>query len=283
MLSSIGHLLARRFAERPILVVGVGRSGTSVVKRALGAHPEVVAGDGEAPFVATIASAALHFESEERGAYRRDALRTDLGYMRDALRRICFEAAMGPHHGLRRTLRESARARKSPLQLRRWCLKTFPTAEQASGLLSLYEEARFVYVFRNGCDVVHSRTRFASMRDRPFAEHCREWAEAEERYAYLLTVPESIAIRQEELLADPRATLGRVLEHLRLRGHRAPASLASSTLVHPLDEPTKTGVDVTDAVRAREPSWQNWTSEQRATFSEICRPAMERLGYDMPF
>lgn len=279
----LGYLLARSFMDQPLLVVGIGRSGTSVVKDALGQHSRVLACEGEAPHLAPLASMIDHLEVADLRDYYRRSLRMPVDRFFDHLRTIAFEASMGPRTGLRRVLQEAVRGRKWVFGLRYWCVKAFPDEAQAAALEGLYPEARFIYVVRNGVEVVQSRTRFEAMRDRPFEEHCRSWAESVRTYAYLEHRADALTLRHEDLVSDPDAEFSRIAGFLGLPPEPGPADFTKTTLVHPLDEPTETDVAVAMRLRERPPGHRSWTSEERATFTETCGDAMAKLGYESPF
>lgn len=283
MLSALGRALTASFRNRPVFVVGAGRSGTTVVQDALGSHPEIISSVSEAPFVCAIGSAAGGLAYGETVGYRVRTLRTPLEYTNDALRRIAFETTMGAHLGLRRVLREVLRSRKVPFGIRRWCTKTFPGPRVADGLYALYPDARFVYVFRSGCDVVHSRTRFAPMRERSFEDHCREWAESVERYEYLLSDDRAHSVRHECLTERPEEVFGGLFSFLGVSQHAGPATFATTTLVHPLDAPTEVDVAVRQRLSDRAPPYETWTQLQREKFKSLCGNAMSKLGYEIPF
>ncbi len=282
MLNAAGRTLTASFRAAPIFVVGVGRSGTTVVKDALGAHREVIAADGESPAIGAFGSTIRQLTTSSND-YRVRTLRTSIDYTREGLRRICFESAMGPHYGARRLAREVVSGRKNPFGLRRWCAKTFPKAEEAEGLVTLYPDARFIYVVRNGCEVVHSRSRFGSMRERSFEDHCLQWARSVGRYAYLIGFDRATTVRHETLTHDPEAVFDGLCAFIGISKDRGPSTFAKTTLVHPLDQPTQTDVAVVQRLHDREPAHESWTAEQRETFKTLCGDAMRRLGYDVPF
>ena len=163
MLDVIGRLLCRPFFEHPILVVGTGRSGTSVLLQALGKHPQIYALPGEAPFLTSIGGAAFLFEHAENRSYYLASIKVTKDYLYDQLRRLGFEVAAGPHYGLKRLFKGLVGAADTPLRRRFWCAKSFPSEKVTDGLLALYPTVRFVYIVRNGCDVVHSRTKFKGL------------------------------------------------------------------------------------------------------------------------
>lgn len=272
-----GRVLASRLKEQPIFVVGPGRSGTSVLKDAIGAHPDVVAALGESPFARIVGRAAA--DLDDAVGYRRTSLRTAPEDADDLMRRLIFETAMGPAWGARRVVRAALAARGVPS---RWCAKTFPDSHEAHGLLRLFPRGRFVYIVRDGAAVVRSRTRFAPMRDIGFAEHCREWAGAIERYAYLRQHPAAVTVRHETLVADPRGELARVVAFLGLSADDAPGRFAERTLVVPSQDPGEASASVREHLTERPPPAAGWTEEERATFARICGDAMRTLGYEVP-
>ena len=164
MLSTFGRLLSAPFFHRPIIVVGASRSGTSVLLQALGRHPLIYALRGEAPFLTSMGGAAHLFEHAHGRKYYMESLKTSKEYLFDQLRRLGFEAAAGPNYGLRRLGADMFSRRESPLGRQYWGAKTFPTEAVARGLISLYPAVKFVYIVRNGADVVQSRTKFEGFR-----------------------------------------------------------------------------------------------------------------------
>ena len=56
----------RKFVERPIFVIGTGRSGTSILLQAMGAHPLIFAARGEAPLISFTGDFMASFESMDR-------------------------------------------------------------------------------------------------------------------------------------------------------------------------------------------------------------------------
>lgn len=283
MLNTIGCLLSAPFFEHPILVVGTGRSGTSVLLQALGKHPRIYALPGEAPFLTSIGGSVYLFEEGENRGYYLDSLKVTKSYFYQQLRRLGFEVAAGPHCGAKRLVQGIVGRTASPLGRRFWCAKSFPSERVTRGLLALYPTIRFVYIVRNGCEVVQSRTRSKGFTHQDFQQHCRNWAEGVDKYRHLTGLDQCCLVTQEALLADPRAFFTALLDCLGIPDHPAPAEFAKTTLVHPLDKSTRTDTDARKALGEREPPHAHWTNDQKAMFKEICGRAMAELRYQIPF
>jgi hypothetical protein len=283
MLNSIGRLLSSPFYANPIVVVGTGRSGTSVLLQALGKHPEIYALPGEAPFLTSIGGSAFLFENGENRTYYLDSLKVSKDYLFEQLRRLGFEVAAGPWYGLRRMVKGLLGASDTPLRRRFWCAKSFPSQRVTEGLMALYPDIRFVYIVRNGCDVIQSRTKFAGFTHQDFRQHCLNWAAGVEKYRHLSALPQCFMTTQEALLADPREVFAHLLMHLDIPPHPGPADFAATTLVHPLDQSTRTNTDARRAIGGRAPPFTTWTAEQKRLFKEICTAPMHELGYQIPF
>ncbi len=281
----LARTLARRFYHRPVFLVGAGRSGTIALFRALGTHPEILfIPGGEIPFVTTIGSAVLPFEIGEKKDYYLEQTKVPKDYLYSQLRRLCFESATGPHYGLKVLLKDLLRSRIQFTKARYWCVKTFPGNKVFEGLLHLYPEAKFIYIVRNGLDVVRSRTKFSAFRDEDFAEHCGVWANAAERFSYLQSNSNAVMVRQEALISQPEVVFEKIYDLLGITHDEKPIEYIRTTLVHSLaDDETHDNVDVRTHLENRKPAYEEWSPEQRQTFKTICGAAMHKLEYEIPF
>lgn len=283
MLNLTGRLLSSPFYKHPIIVVGMGRSGTSILLQALGNHPYIYALPGEAPFLTSMGGSAYLFEYADQRRYYIDSLKVSKNYLFHQLRQMGFDAASGPHSGLKRMLKGLLYRTRTPLGRRFWCAKTFPTENVAQGLAALYPGVRFIYIVRNGCDVVHSRSKFGGFSHEDFKQNCVSWAEGVEKFRYLTQLAQCCFTTHEGLVTDPKRFFSEIFERLGLPEHPGPANYAATTLVHPLDQATHVGTDVRKELAERDPPHTSWTPEQRAMFKEICGQAMSELGYSIPF
>jgi hypothetical protein len=279
VLTTVGRVLSARWRDHPVFVVGAARSGTSVMKRALGQHPAVVACDGESPSVAEIASAWAPFLLDGEREYFVESVRLTPRELKSRIRSLCLDSAVGRSSGIRLQTRAAVREKKWPTSIERWCAKTFPTKDSFECLIDLYPDARFVYITRRGDDVVASRMRFPHF-DMSFEEQCEAWVSTVMKYTYIDAQPQVISVRHEELVADP-SVLDRVVAFVGLSPSDKPRTYVSSTLVHPLDEPTQAAVDVRKVLTDRPHAITTWDASQREVFVKICGDAMTMLGYDL--
>jgi hypothetical protein len=173
-------------------------------------------------------------------------------------------------------------AEKDLDSLRCWVAKIFPDAESVGGLEWLFPGGVFLYIFRNGIDVVHSMSKFHGFRHLSFEGRCRMWSDNTFRYEFLRTHDRTIAIRFEDFVPNPDATFQRVLKLAGLPYETAPTEFAATTLVHPLDQPTM-AADPRTVLAQRAPAWTEWREEEKQMFRDICSDAMHALGYKLPF
>lgn len=282
MLSLLGRLLSSRYFDHPILVTGSSRAGTSVLLQALGEHPLIYSMTGEAPFLSSIGGAAWIFHFSESRRYYRRSLRYPEAYLHDTLRRMGFEYAAGRDYGVRSSLRRLARMDFSLLKKRYWCAKTFPDDKVCRGLKRLYPSLRIVCIVRNGCDVVHSMTRFGSFRDESFEDLCRRWLRSALRSSLFSSLRYAALVRHETMVRDPQAFFSEVFRFLDIEPHEAPMDFVRHNLVHPLDEPGRNGVDAQEEFFNRPPPYAGWTEAQREIFKRVCGKKMLELGYKLP-
>jgi hypothetical protein len=279
----IGRLLTHRFIDSPIFVVGANRSGTSILLRALSAHPLVWWGIGEAPLMTMVAAIPDTIDFSDFSSYYVENLRVPRSVLYSNLRRLCFEYAVGQNYGLDRTVQGLKKGDFSIRKKRYWCAKIFPEEGHCRGLRQLFKNARFLYIVRNGIEVVHSRTKFAGFKNLDFEAQCRAWATSFEFFDHLADADDAIRLRHEDLVADAEGFMRQVFSFLPLPYDRRPVNLVKSTLVIPLDQPSASGVDARQMLESRRPAYEGWTVEQRATFKAIAGHAMAHAGYEIPF
>jgi hypothetical protein len=197
-------------------VVGVPRSGTTLLRLQLDAHPELAI-PAETGFGALVESVG------DRRPGRAELLETlfawptwaDLGVTRDELR----EAFLGVKrwnvgNGLRAYYRTYA-ARQGK---RRWGDKTPTHAARLRSIAATLPEARFIHLIRDGRDVA------ASLRGLPFAPGdggvaaiAAAWRDTIDRTRRLGSrVPNYREVRYERLVAEPEAVLRELCAYLEL-------------------------------------------------------------------
>lgn len=286
MLAWLGRVVTARFINKPIFIVGGSRSGTIVLLKAMGRHSSILSTPSEDPFITDLGRVvhSLEFCSEVEKQYYQDTLRISHGYIYGMLRRLALESALGPNYGLKQLIKFVVRNKVNILKKRFWCTKTFPGKNTAQGMKRLYPESRYIWILRNGVSVVHSRGLFPAFRELPFEDHCRHWAASIERFQYLLEFPDAVVVQQEELLDDPDKVFHRIFEKLKIDYDPAPTDYALTHHVHPLgDESTTRGINIKKTLSERPPAYQDWTSEQKTVFKEICGDAMRLAGYEIKF
>src|SRR6266511_4426614 len=283
MLDTLGKLVTQRCFHHPIFVLGVGRSGTTALSEGLGKHPQILYMLNEIPSISHISSIPYLYEFGDRKDYYLRVLNVNKEYLYQSLRRLCFETVAGKHYGLKRLMQALYHGDIFLLNKRYWCAKAFPNFEGSQAILSLYPQTKFIHIIRSGCDVVQSRMQFPGFSHLGFNAHCRVWAENVEKYYYVSELKSAMQVRHEQLVSQPERVFQEVFAFIGIKYHNAPANFARKTLVNPLDEPTHRGVDVKNILNAREPSYTNWSSEQRVQFKEVCGAAMYTVGYEVPF
>ncbi len=228
MLNAVGKLLTKRFFNRPIFIIGHGRSGTTALFSGLVKHPQVIGARFEYPFMGHLSQIPYKLEFNPNREWLLNSLAVPQSYLYNRFRRTAFEVAFGKHYGLPGLIRNILRGDWLFLTKRFWCAKAFLSYEAYQGTLLLYPETKFVYIVRNGCDVVQSRTKFKSFSQREFESHCREWAKSIEEYRYLLKVDNGVRVYQEDLIANPKSVYEKIFELADLPQHEAPSRFVQS-------------------------------------------------------
>ncbi|HEY8467828.1 MAG TPA: sulfotransferase [Solirubrobacterales bacterium] len=298
--SPLFRLRARREAGPPApFVVGVGRSGTTLLRLMLDAHPQLVI-PPETHFLPDLIDAAGRGAGAEQLARIAAESRHwgDLGIAAPDFEARLRMAGTRPDRAARAFFELYAERHGKP----RWGDKTPGYVKRMAIIGRALPEARFIHLIRDGRDVALSRRRRGMGAERPMAETAAKWRDrilAARRQARRLR-GRYMELRYEDLVAEPEPSLRRVCEFIelpydpemlryheraqeRLRemnrdlppvGKRRPRDAAERMAAHALaSEPPRP-----DRVAA-------WRSEMspadRAAFESEAGSLLAELGYDV--
>lgn len=255
-------------AVPPIVLSGVGRSGTTALRMSLGTHPDIIYNRAENNIVMDILQTGLHncTYPSRKVSMQMSQCRYDKAF-RNLILNVLY-----PRPPLAMTLPK------------RWLTSTDINPCLVRYFRQLFPDTRLVYLVRDGVEVVSSRMVFDGFKDRPFTWQCEVWAKAEEMIRWGVGEDYFYLIRHESLL-EPKSiqrVLSDLCSWLGLKYDTQCAEALSNNTYHP----TTFGGEAASAARdlhSRKSRWEYWTDEQREIFVKICSSAMDYLGYEIPW
>lgn len=275
----------RSFFSSPLFVVSCGRSGSTALCRSLGRHPQILMAEREAPLFDSIGKTASMYAEGKASNYIQASVRISEWRFKDQLRTQCYTQVFGPDLGFDYNPfhvfdKKSLYSMNNHVLF--WGAKTFPCEKSAKGLTWLYPKCKFIYLFRNGVDVVYSMCRYGSFAKLSFEQRCRFWATAVANYQYLLHNERCVSIRFEDFLNDPARIFSDIYNHLGIIHDPSAIMFAQTNHINPLDQPSVKRNPKNEILKRRE-SHLSWSANEKNIFKEICSEAMDCLGYEMPF
>jgi hypothetical protein len=274
-------------ASPPIFVVGVGRSGTTLLASMLGAHPRLDCGPESRFFF------GLERTSERRilddpdwpseavrfiGSLVTNAQPTHefFGIDLDAVRRYLRDRSPSVPAILESLTVQHARRAGKP----RWVEKTTDHLVHVDRIRQHWPDARIIRIVRDPRDVALS-LRFVPWGSPSVIANLYFWADRDARSAdFFERDGGSLTVRYEDLLRDPRDVLARICDHVGESFDEAMLSTGESArLVAGAGESWKakarTAVDPT-----RLEVWRReLTESQRTVASVVCSDGLARYGY----
>ena len=125
--------------QAPIIVYGCGRSGTSILQKAIGAHKEVINAGKEDPLLSHLAVFYQAYCGRDR-EYRSANYRGGLKGLGTSLAQMVFENEFGVGFHVEE-------------EIKRWVTKSFPHMSNIHGLKDMFPQMDIVFIYRNAADV----------------------------------------------------------------------------------------------------------------------------------
>ena len=278
-ISELKTALSRHAA--PIIVVGAGRSGTTPLRFALHAHPEILMASGHSPMLPWFGKAAhQYFDGPNRSYYQRYTALPSEEIM-ERLRSLGFDCVWNEEE-LFTVTRSRQNTPQDHADIQRWGTRAYPDEQSAKGLATLFPGIAFIHIVRNGIEVVQSMAKYKAYRRLDFEKRCRIWSLRAARDNFLASHEKCFSIRFEDLLNRPDEVMAELLSFLQLSRDDSPARFLTQNVVHPLDQPT-IKASARTLHSKRPPAYSTWTEKERATFRTVCGKAMDLLNYPIPF
>jgi hypothetical protein len=274
-------------APRGFVIVGAPRSGTTLLRRLLDAHPSIAC--PPETYVLSAAARFLHEDTFASGLHI--GVTSGLAFAgfeeAEVLHRL-RELALG-------FLDDHARSHDKPI----WAHKTAFDAFHLPAIRRLLDgHVRWICVHRHGLDVAASIAELAERsggyvdelhayvrrNPRPLEAFCEAWVDISAQLEALSQRDDALTIRYEDLTGNPDETFGRVLDFV---GEPLPGETSFEEHAHRALIDTsglgfgdwktygRSAIDASSVGR-----WKSLPREQTQAMAEICNSTLERLGYD---
>lgn len=277
--SATGRAPADRFRgapireARPVIVGGSARSGTTLLRVILDAHPGICCGPESDLFLLKPVEVA--------------GLADKFGFPEDDVRAMFARALSRPQF-----IDAFARYCCGRTGKRRWAEKSPSNVHRLEDIFRFFPQARFVHVLRDGRDVAcsmrhHPRHRVENGRlvptgiRRPIEECVRRWANAVEASRPFWKDPRYHLVRYEDLVTRPRPTLAALFEFL---GEPWDEAVMNHALVaSPFRDVTKFPQNPEAIEPIRESALGRWQKElspaDKIAFKAVGNALLLELGY----
>ena len=251
----------------PLVIGGIGRSGTTILLRAVAKHKHVYdPPTGEGAFFQRFFN--FLYKAEENMPARDWMMRN---YRVGEENRGFFMLRMI------RDMQSPDIRNANTRGLRYWPIKGSLPLAPIRKLYELDPKARYIHIYRNGISVVHSASKFHGFEERSFEEQCERWKLGMERMEEIMNQKDIVITKYEDLDADPHKEFKRIFKEAGLEHDDNPAHFFAGT--HIFSSYSNEDQKKRPSVEER---WNSWTKKQQQMFKKICGPKMKDLGYDIP-
>jgi hypothetical protein len=260
----------------PVFVVGHARSGTTILTKLIRKHLHIAFGT-ESQFIVRQATRAGSFgdlavESNRRRfveelSAERFFARTRRNYRYEIdIDGVVRASAAGTYRSIIDAIFGQLAGH---MGFGRWGDKTPDYAHHLPELYTLYPDASYIHVIRDGRDVALStfETHFGAKNVHVAAREWRECLEAVERFRLAYPAARIHDLRYEDLLNRPSEVFGSLIEFLRIDGHNLASRVATA---------------VSEEVwAANSQKWRSRLSEdEQRRFEAVAGGVLDRYGYE---
>ena len=252
----------------------VGRSGSTIMRRSIGMHPDVYYNGKENNLIQDVAEVANRNCNQPS---RVVAMEVDQKAYDAAFRQLICSLIWPDAALAQRPVHFAA---------------INPTESNLDYLGQLFPNSKVVCLVRNGIEVVCSRLKFDSFSHLGFRSHCETWVRSAAMLDWGLRNQEQFFLFRHEWCYDPELVARKINQMLQWTGLPASSAVVDNirnvndcmpTTQAPKEFTAMDDLEKRDYFRAKGERWRQWSEEERRDFVEICGGLMQRLGYAIPF
>ena len=251
----------------PIIVCGIGRSGTSALLNAISLHPEVVHSSsvGESPFISDFMS--FMNQINNKGSWYTNNFHVSIPERQIAVADFLYN------------LHVPILDRQKVTETNKfYAVKAFPNSENIQTTLEYLPGLRIIYIIRNGIEVVNSHLNYHGFNNLTFEECCKRWALSLNEYKFLENSTFATFIRHEELVVNPKKVFDKIFSEAGMSYSIEPESYIKNSL-HNSSFSNDKSCDVLSILSERSRALEGWSNEMKNTFHMICGSKMNEYAY----
>lgn len=255
------------YSDVPLLIIsGIGRSGTTMLRTALGSHPSIdYNGQENNVFVDLLGVAHHNCTYPSRKVAMKVKQKVYNRIFKNTLLQLLYPEPLT----------------KKPQYVMVYSALTPEVLDYSQ---KVFDNVFVVNIVRNAIEVVSSRTVYEGFNKNEFENHLDTWNRGVELIKYgEKTYPSNfLNVRHEQFLEKQKAedVFKLIQQKLGLDYSESPIRFHQSTVVHP----TKMeGEKDTISLEDRKKRWKYWGESERLLFEEKCRASMQYLGYELPW
>lgn len=257
-----------------ILVSGQARSGTTILTRAIGAHPQILSNNRENVWLRDLMEVVVQTVNDPTRV-RELSVSADefLQQFRESALRMLFPSSLAGDL-------DSIQALSTFTSLRQ---ETFDALEV------FLPNFRIANIVRNGIEVVGSRLKHSHIGNiGDFETHCVAWAHSTDVIDWFgrhRDLKDRFFLVRHEWLLDPQRcqeVFGRIENRFGLQRTESCSRFVLENFVS-RNQNDDQSPQTSEGAASREQVWQTWDAEMRGTFERVCGGSMEQLGYEIPW